>query len=68
MERGDTGLGRDAYGQPRRQPSYAYGPDGPYPPADGYQAPFTEYEEEDETARAGEPVDVDDDYGQPTRP
>jgi len=57
VERGDTGLGRDAYGPPGR---HAYGLD------DGYQPPS--FEEEDETAGAGEPVAVeDDDYGQPLR-
>ena len=38
MERGDTGLGRDAYGLPRH---HAYGLD------DGYQPPYFEEEEED---------------------
>ena len=65
MERGDTGLGRDAYGLPRRQRSrHAYDPDAPYSPDDGYPASFSKYED-DETAAAGEPVEMaDDDYGQ----
>ena len=63
MERGDTGLGRDAYGQPRHQRDRrGYGP-GPYPSDDGYPA-SAEYEEDD-AAGPGGPVDVeDDDYGQ----
>ena len=62
MERGDTGLGRDAYGPPRRERDRrGYGP-GPYPLDDGY--PSSEYEEED-AAGSGRPLDVEeDDYGQ----
>src|ERR1035437_10555813 len=64
VERGDTGLGRDAYGLPRRQRSrHAYDPDAPYSPDDGYPASFSKYEDE-ETEAAGEPVEMaDDDYG-----
>ena len=62
MERGDTGLGRDAYGLPRRERDRrGYGP-GPYPSDDGYSP--SEYEEDD-AAGSGRPVDVEeDDYGQ----
>ena len=60
MERGDTGLGRDAYGLPRRERDRrGYGP-GPYPSDDGYPA-----SEEDDAAGSGRPVDAEeDDYGQ----
>ena len=61
MERGDTGLGRDAYGIPRRERDRrGYGP-GPYPSDDGYPASA----EEDDAAGSGRPVDAEeDDYGQ----
>ena len=61
MERGDTGLGRDAYGPPRRERGrHSYGAE-PYPSDDGYPAPA----EEDDAAGAGRPVEVEDDgYGQ----
>ncbi len=61
MERGDTGLGRDAYGIPRRERDRrGYGP-GPYPADDGYPASA----EEDDAAGSGRPVDAEeDDYGQ----
>ena len=60
MERGDTGLGRDAYGLPRRERDRrGYGP-GPYPSDDGYPA-----SEEDDAAGSDRPVDAEeDDYGQ----
>ena len=62
MERGDTGLGRDAYGPPgRERDRRGYGP-GPYPRDEGYSP--SEYEEDD-PAGSGRPVDVEeDDYGQ----
>jgi hypothetical protein len=62
VERGDTGLGRDAYGPPgRERDRRGYGP-GPYPPDEGYSP--SEYEEDD-AAGSGRPVDVEeDDYGQ----
>jgi hypothetical protein len=65
VERGDTGLGRDAYGPPRRERSrHAYGPDAPYSPDDAYQAPLSE-DEETEGERTGKPISgQDDDYGQ----
>ena len=61
MERGDTGLGRDAYGLPRRERDRrGYGP-GSYPPDDGYP----DSAEEDDAAGPGRPVDAEeDDYGQ----
>ena len=61
MERGDTGLGRDAYGIPRRdRDRRGHGP-GPYPSDDGYPASA----EEDDAAGSGRPVDAEeDDYGQ----
>ena len=55
MERGDTGLGRDAYGPPRHERDRrGYGL-GPYPPDDGYPA------EEDDAAELheGDPVVVE---------
>jgi len=60
VERGDTGLGRDAYGLPRRERDRrGYGP-GPYPSDDGYPDAA-----EDDAAGPGRPVDVEeDDYGQ----
>ena len=60
MERGDTGLGRDAYGSPRRERDRrGYGP-GPYPD-DGYPPPA----EDDDAAGSGRPADAEeDDYGQ----
>ena len=63
MERGDTGLGRDAYGLPgRERDRRGYVPE-PYPPDDGHAAP-SEYGEDD-AARSGPPVGVEeDDYGQ----
>src|SRR5271154_377914 len=62
VERGDTGLGRDAYGPPRRERDRrGYGP-GPHPSVDG--SPPSEYEEDDAVA-SGRPVDAEeDDYGQ----
>ena len=62
MERGDAGLGRDAYGSPRRERDRrGYGP-GPHPSVDG--SPPSEYEEDDAVA-SGRPVGVEeDDYGQ----
>jgi len=61
VERGDTGLGRDAYGPPRRERGrHSYGPE-PYPSGDGYPDPA----EEDDAAGSGRQVEVeDDDYGQ----
>ena len=61
VERGDTGLGRDAYGIPRRERDRrGYGP-GPHPSDDGYPASA----EEDDAAGSGRPVDAEeDDYGQ----
>ena len=61
MERGDTGLGRDAYGLPRRERDRrGYGP-GSYPSDDGYP----DSAEEDDAAGPGRPVDAEeDDYGQ----
>jgi hypothetical protein len=67
VERGDTGLGRDAYGLPRRHSRHAYDPDAPVPPEDGYPASFSEYEDDEAAAAAarGEPAEiVDGDYGQ----
>jgi len=63
VERGDTGLGRDAYGLPRRQQDRrGYGP-GPYPSDDGY--PDSAEYEEDDAAGPGRPADIEeDDYGQ----
>src|SRR5260370_38343609 len=60
VERGDIGLGRDAYGPPRRERDRrGYGP-GPYPSDDGYPDAG-----EDDAAEPGRPVDVEeDDYGQ----
>ena len=55
MERGDTGLGRDAY-------RHAYGPDAPLSP-DGVYPPFPDDEEAEGTG-TGRPVEADDDYGQ----
>src|SRR5580693_3125347 len=62
VERGDAGLGRDAYGPPRRERDRrGYGP-GPHPSVDG--SPPSEYEEDD-AATPGRPVDVEEDeYGQ----
>ena len=61
MERGDTGLGRDAYGLPRRERDrLGYGPES-YPSDDGYPAAA----EEDDAAGPGRAVDAEeDDYGQ----
>ncbi|GEM_PF-659054 len=61
MERGDTGLGRDAYGLPgRERDRRGYGP-GPYPSDDGYPASAGE----DDAAGPGRPADAEeDDYGQ----
>ena len=61
MERGDTGLGRDAYGPPRRERDrLGYGPES-YPSDDGYPAAA----EEDDAAGPGRAVDAEeDDYGQ----
>src|SRR5260370_9530567 len=74
VERGDTGLGGDAYGLSGRQRGRraygpeapggrAYGPDGsPYPPDDGYPASG---EHEEDEAGAGRPVEgAADDNGQ----
>ena len=59
MERGDTGLGRDAYGPPRRERDRrGYGP-GPYPPDEGQLV------EEDDAAGSGRRAEGEaDDYGQ----
>ena len=59
MERGDTGLGRDAYGPPRHERDRrGYGP-GPYPSDDGYPA------EEDDTAGSARRAEAEDDeFGQ----
>ena len=58
MERGDTGLGRDAYGPPRRERDRrGYGP-GPYPLDEGYPA------EEDDATGSGHRPEAEDDYGQ----
>ena len=55
MERGDTGLGRDAYGPPRRERDRrGHGP-GPYPPDEGYPA------EEDDAAGSGRRPETEDD-------
>src|SRR5260370_4639719 len=75
VERGDTGLGGDAYGLSGRQRGRraygpeapggrAYGPDGsPYPPDDGYPASG---EHEEDEAGAGRPGEVEaDDYCPP---
>jgi len=61
VERGDTGLGRDAYGPPRRERDrLGYGPES-YPSDDGYPASA----EEDDAAGPGRAVDAEeDDYGQ----
>jgi hypothetical protein len=67
VERGDTGLGRDAYGPPRRERDRRRYSPGPFPADDGYPA-SSDYEEDD-AARSGRPVDVEeDDYGQLLRP
>src|SRR5260370_32752251 len=67
VERGDTGLGGDAYGLSGRQRGRraygpeapggrAYGPDGsPYPPDDGYPASG---EHEEDAAGGGQPGGV----------
>jgi hypothetical protein len=59
VERGDTGLGRDAYGSPRHdRDRRGYGL-GPYPSDDGYPA------EEDDAAGPGRRAEAEDDeYGQ----
>ena len=58
VERGDTGLGRDAYGPPRHERDrHGYGP-GPYPSDDGYPA------EDDDAAGPGRPAEDEDDFGQ----
>ena len=57
VERGDTGLGRDAYGPPRHERDRrGYGP-GPYPSDDGYPA------EDDDAAGPGRQAE-DDEFGQ----
>jgi hypothetical protein len=54
VERSDTGLGRDAYGPPRRDRSHdGYGYDAPLAPEDGYSSSFSP-DEEDEGAGLGE--------------
>ena len=59
MERGDTGLGRDAYGPPRRERDRRASDPGLYPPDEGYQA------EEDDAAGPGRRPEAEDgDYGQ----
>ena len=58
VERGDTGLGRDAYGPPRHERDRrGYGP-GPYPSDDGYPA------EDDDVAGPGRRTEDEDDFGQ----
>jgi len=53
VERGDTGLGRDAYGPPRHERDRrGYGP-GPYPSDDGYPA------EDDDAAGPGRQAEDD---------
>jgi len=59
VERGDTGLGRDAYGPPRHERDRRGYDLGPYPSDDGYPA------EEDDAAESGRRVEAeDDDYRQ----
>ena len=62
MERGDTGLGRDAYGPPRHERDRRGYDLGPYPSDDGYPA------EEGDAAGSGRRVEAeDDDYRPPLR-
>ena len=57
VERGDTGLGRDAYGPPRHERDRrGHGP-GPYPSDDGYPA------EDDDAGGPGRQAE-DDEFGQ----
>ena len=58
VERGDTGLGRDAYGPPRHERDrHGYGPE-PYPSDDGYPV------EDDDAAGPGRRAEDEDDFGQ----
>ena len=58
VERGDTGLGRDAYGPPRHERDrQGYGPE-PYPSDDGYPV------EDDDAAGPGRRAEDEDDFGQ----
>ena len=62
VERGDTGLGRDAYGPPRHERDRRGYDLGPYPSDDGYPA------EEGDAAGSGRRVEAeDDDYRPPLR-
>ena len=56
MERGDTGLGRDAYGPPRHERDRRGYGRGPYPSDDGYPA------EEDDAARSDRRAEAEDDF------
>jgi hypothetical protein len=68
VERSDTGLGRDAYGLPRRDRSPdSYDPDALFSPDDRYSAPVSS-DEEDAGAVRGEPGEAEgDDFGQSLR-
>jgi len=59
VERGDTGLGRDAYGPPRRERDRRGYSAGPYPADEGYPV------EEDDAPGSGRRLEAGDDgYGQ----
>ena len=58
VERGDTGLGRDAYGPPRHERDRRGYGHGPYPSDDG--SPL----EDDDAAGPGRRAEDEDDFGQ----